>query len=516
MSNTAERFMKLFRGYELRHGQYTIIREELSGKLSGRAATVDIAPSLSDYTAHLDGQKGIGIIPLTNNDTCFFACIDVDDYQMDITDLVWRVRKLPLFVTRSKSGGAHLWLFIPEGAPATLVVGVIKHWAGELGLGGCEIFPKQVSRVNKDDIGNWINLPFYGDTRLGVVVADEKTHQFKDIGLLEFLEFTDKYVAKVNEDYLSNTAPKVTTRAEKGSKKDFVDGPPCLQRLHADGVPEGGRNKFFFGLATYLKRKYGSEEQVESKCISLNESLGDCKLPLGEVKATMKSAIRKEYGYQCQQEPMKSYCQRGECLKRTFGIGSRSLDMPFEIGGFSKILTHPPMYAFNVDGVRLLINSSHELLNQKRFRAHIVDACSKIMPILQQQKFDELMQEWLLNAEEVIPPPDADPRTQITDAFREFLGGRVHPQKERLLHGHAFKEGKLILFRINDFKKFLRQNHVLYDDRQLHQYLRAEMNVDHDTQGTQVNGRLVRCWTLPASEIYDSADIEPLEPTEVF
>lgn len=518
MLSTTERFMKLFRGYELRHGQYTIEREQASGKLSGRAATIDKAPSLQDYQDHVEGGKGIGIIPLTNSNTAYFACIDVDDYQMDVNDLVWRVRKLPLFVTRSKSGGAHLWLFIPEGAPASLAVGVIKHWAGELGLGACEIFPKQTSRINKDDIGNWINLPFFADTRLGVVVANEEKHEFKTLTLVEFLDFTDKYIASVNVDYLENKAPKVATRAEKGSKKDFVDGPPCLQRLLAEGVPEGGRNKFFFGCGTYLKRKYGSEDAVESKSISLNESLGENKLPLGEVKATLKSSLRKEYGYQCQQEPMKSFCQRSECLKRTFGIGSRSLDMPFEIGGFSKILTNPPMYAFNVDGVRLLIASSHELLNQKRFRAHIVDACSKIMPILQQQKFDELMQDWLDHAEDVVPPQDADARTQIIDALREFIESRAHSQKERIVKGHAYidEEAGLALFRINDFKRYLRQNHVVYDDRELHQYLRKEMNVQYDEAGTSIKGKSVRLWSMPLDQLLSQEVDAPVVPKEVF
>ena len=128
----AEKFMGIFRGYELRHGRYKIIRHEQSGKLSGHAKTVDACPTLQDYQDHIDGKTGIGIIPLTNTNKCYFAAIDVDVYPVDINDIVWRVRRLPVFVTRSKSGGAHIWLFIPKGVDAIEAITVMKSWAGEL------------------------------------------------------------------------------------------------------------------------------------------------------------------------------------------------------------------------------------------------------------------------------------------------------------------------------------------------------------------------------------------------
>ena len=445
----------------------------------------------------------MGIIPLTGSNDAYFAAIDIDNYSLDINDLVWRVRKLPVFVTRSKSGGAHIWLFCPEGAPAKNLVGVMKHWAGELGVAGSEIFPKQVARARKEDAGNWINLPYYGNSRKCIVVDNEEKQTFKTLELPDFLDFVAQYAAGVTLDYLENVAPKVTARAEKGAKEDFVDGPPCIESLWKGGPPEGGRNNFFLNLTVYLQRKYNSAEAVESKVIAYNEQMGDGKLPLQEIKTTIKSAIRKEYGYQCNQEPLKSFCQRSECLKRAFGVGSRSMDMPFEIGGFSKILTNPPMYCFNVDGVRVVIKSSHDLLNQKRFRAHIVDAASKIMPIMQQHKFDELMQEWLDHAEDVIPPPDADPRTQILDALKEFIEGRSHVQRDRILKGHAYvdEETKIVYFRINDFKRYLKQNHVVFDDRELHQYLRENLGVVYEDKGTTIQGESVRLWSVPLDSV---------------
>jgi hypothetical protein len=80
MPTLAERFMDLFRGFDGRHGRYEIQKQESSGKLSGRAKTVDYAPTLADYEAHIEGKTGIGIIPLTQDNRVYFSALDIDVY----------------------------------------------------------------------------------------------------------------------------------------------------------------------------------------------------------------------------------------------------------------------------------------------------------------------------------------------------------------------------------------------------------------------------------------------------
>jgi hypothetical protein len=70
--------------------------------------------------------------------------------------------KLPLVVCRSKSGGAHLFLFVNQWASAKDMQEVLRHVAAALGYGDCEIFPKQTSlQLKRGDVGNFLNLPFY-------------------------------------------------------------------------------------------------------------------------------------------------------------------------------------------------------------------------------------------------------------------------------------------------------------------------------------------------------------------
>ena len=49
----------------------------------------------------------------------------------------------PLVTFRSKSGGAHLFLFAKEFIPASLMQSKLKAMADALGYAGSEIFPKQ-------------------------------------------------------------------------------------------------------------------------------------------------------------------------------------------------------------------------------------------------------------------------------------------------------------------------------------------------------------------------------------
>ena len=60
--------------------------------------------------------------------------------------------ELPLISCRSKSGGAHVFLFIDGLVPAKAIRKKLNKFAFELGRANCEIFPKQdMLHVEKGD-----------------------------------------------------------------------------------------------------------------------------------------------------------------------------------------------------------------------------------------------------------------------------------------------------------------------------------------------------------------------------
>ena len=110
----------------------------------------------------------LGIIPITENNDCRWGCIDIDEYNFDHASLIKSIRnhKLPLIVCRSKSGGAHVFLFTKENIPASLMQSKLKQMSIILGYEGSEIFPKQTEiLVERGDTGNFLNLPYHNQMK---------------------------------------------------------------------------------------------------------------------------------------------------------------------------------------------------------------------------------------------------------------------------------------------------------------------------------------------------------------
>jgi hypothetical protein len=171
MDSAIERFKRLFRGYEHAHGQHELsAAADDNGKVKGRAATKGYGATDKEYDIHLAGKgTSLGLISLMQDNRCWFGAIDIDiqgdrPLKEKIEELEKRIRalELPLVVCRSKSGGAHLYMFGSEPLPAKELTTKLKELSAILGYGGCEIFPKQTTRVNEGDRGNWINIAYYG------------------------------------------------------------------------------------------------------------------------------------------------------------------------------------------------------------------------------------------------------------------------------------------------------------------------------------------------------------------
>src|ERR1035438_5975964 len=112
----ARHFRALFAGMERAHGTYgkPSERREEDGKLKGAATTKREPVTDALWQEHLAGVTGLGIIPIRDDSTCVFGAIDVDVYaDLDHGRVASRVLRLgfPLITCRSKSGGAHLYLF---------------------------------------------------------------------------------------------------------------------------------------------------------------------------------------------------------------------------------------------------------------------------------------------------------------------------------------------------------------------------------------------------------------------
>jgi len=149
------KFKEIFEG---NNSAYGIMK--MTGEVTDKGKAVAKAyikrESITDelWQDHLDGKDpALGVIPINEDNECKWGCIDVDEYNLDHKNISARIKshKLPLVNFRSKSGGAHLFLFAKEFIPASLMQSKLKAMAEALGFAGSEIFPKQtVIHVEKE------------------------------------------------------------------------------------------------------------------------------------------------------------------------------------------------------------------------------------------------------------------------------------------------------------------------------------------------------------------------------
>ena len=171
---TEQLFHKLFAGGD--HGFGLIDKTKKSGY-----DFKHYAPTIETYLAHLEGRISMGIVPITRSGLTKFGVLDIDDHKKDKTKPVipWskekylkllnkiKYLKLPLTVAKSKSGGAHCYLFLNKFYKAGDIKKILNKFEYALGYERdyLEKFPKQETLINKDGSkadGNYINLPYKG------------------------------------------------------------------------------------------------------------------------------------------------------------------------------------------------------------------------------------------------------------------------------------------------------------------------------------------------------------------
>jgi len=531
--SNGKRFARLFKGHPARYGRYDITGEAVAEeKVAGRARTVDQEIKEKDYSDHVEGKVGIGVIPLQGKakkpGRVNFAAIDIDVYKQadqakrNLThkDVALTLMQTPLIVTQSKSGGIHVWLFSEGGVSAKLATDYLNAQAANLGVAGCEVFPKQTERFSEEDVGNWINLPYFGDTRKAVVPSKEgAVIDYIEPDLGQFLDIAEQASAVVTDDWLiDNTTLPASQRDDDQEEELFYDGPPCLQRLII-GDPkrvaqleatfrrkkrdakfeseaaekraeawlnkqisalrpqniENNRNNAFFGVAMYLHRRlspHDPDARLEGEAAAkMGELLDGIHLKwcqhtgnsgiLSEIPTLKRQGVQGKWGYACTKEPLKSYCDRRLCYKRKHGIGTGAKDSPFSISGFTIVESEERQYYMTVGDKRVHIPDAQALLSQSLFAQHVLNQVDRVWRPLQDSKYKEMMDALLEKADRIAPPPESDSISILTSCLFEF----VHDN--RIAKGQndmAFFQGRVIwgqdeltaIFKLDKFMDFLR------------------------------------------------------------
>lgn len=453
-----EKFKQIFEGLKIAYGQYQKGDRGENGKQGGKAFIVRGNVTDDLWEKHLKGEgPALGIIPITENNTCRWGCIDIDQYNFNHLDLINNIRKLklPLIVCRSKSGGAHVFLFTKEFIPASLMQSTLKKISDALGYSGVEIFPKQIEiLVERGDTGNFLNLPYHNQTK-GLRYAFDDNGSA--VSLEEFYKLYDVYACSREE------VEKIEIKEEK-IEEAFKDGPPCLNRLARDGFSEGSRNNALFNIAIYFKQS--DPDTWQDKVVEANLKYMTKPLSNSEVQQLLKSVGKKGYDkYRCKLPPIVDVCNASLCRTKKFGVGSEEDAMPL-LSNLMKYNSNPPQYFLNVgegETLRRVELKTEHLANPVMFSIALLEKADLVIPKLKDKDWREFYLKPLIERMETVEPLESlDPKNQIISLLQDWTTNRQNARTmEDVFNKLPYTDDKreFTYFRMEDFYNFCKKNH---------------------------------------------------------
>jgi hypothetical protein len=422
------------RGYGLGEFDGAKFNEDKNKWIPGHVRWVWGVTIQDQWSDHLSGVRLLGQGVLCDDNKVWYACLDIDIYEIDYLEEMNKIRKsgLPLVVFRTKSGGLRIVVLFSEAIEAELVISRMRRVAASLGYAGCEIFPKQTSLiVEKDDCPSWIYVPFGGthemfseqgcmtDNGNLMELADAVQHM-KDmrISKSKFMEmFAAEDAAKTNGKTNGKKHPKGAWVQEESYEVTlntmFCDGPPCLWTIVHMKCREM-QNNFLLNVLGFLKKKYPENWDKALEWVNYNvlQPVGD-RERLHEMISRLRS---QQYEYQCHDQPICAHCNPHACRRMPYGVGTSGNGVDhFELG-LTIIERVPAIIIANFGDTRIEMNS-HDILNQQKYRERCMD--HSITPPMPRKK-----EEWdrmVMHCFDVAPriPPSQIMRTNAAEI--EFL-----------------------------------------------------------------------------------------------
>ena len=505
----ADRMLAAFEGSKVAHGTTTVGRIGRNGKADADSRIVRQALTVKIMQGHIDGKQGVGAIPINEENKCRWGALDIDIYDLDHNELQRRIQKLklPLLHCRSKSGGAHLYLFLKEYEQAKVVREYLLEMAVALGHSGCEIFPKQdIILADRGDVGNFINLPYFNADLPQRYCFNSKVEAME---IEDFLNAIDKNKVHVSE--LEGLRSK-----NNKPRKLLSDAPPCLRHLFRDGPSGEERNKKLFMLGVFCRMKHGDNWKAEME--TMNQQLFSPPLDAKEVLALQKSLDKKEYFYTCEQEPFKSYCDKELCMSLKFGVGDTGVEMP-EIGNLLVILSEPRLYFLTVAGKRIQLNTE-QLQNQSLFQRACMEQAQMVPSIMKPRAWQALLHKLMTESSSQEVPEELTVGGEFKALLKAYCTSRIralHP--EELLQGKPFTDNEgYTFFTMAGLTEFLHNRRFNAFTRAQIQEQLKKLNGDRECHGHKnINKEdgsrtTVRVWWVPAFENEEvSIPIEEME-----
>lgn len=519
-STDIKRFMAIFKGNLRSYGQFN------PNKSKERSMqTIKESYSLQNFEDHLNGVMGLGIVPVRDDGMCLWGAIDIDNHgqteDLDLLTIEHRVKsaELPLIVCRSKSGGAHLYLFGIEWLRADMVRTILTRWMADLKLEGSDcVFPKQSRLVMDSDgnraLGNWINLPYFGGNSTTRFAIENGRPISLDL-------------------FLTNVESMAITQEQLDGffLNEHSEAPPCIQRAVKEPIEAGMglRNEALFHITIYNRKR--NPDQAREMSHEMQTRIFTSPISFSEADRTIRSAAKKNYGYLCKKEPWKQWCDKETCRKRKFGISETEFEILLadtKLPQFSDLIkymnTEPVLWEIKMNGVPITLTTA-ELMDYNTMRQRAMESLHVILPskIKPGQWTDEILAGLMENVIIEEAPLESSPIGVLGLRLGEFLrkcdlssDGTNIKDREALLRGmpvvQIHQGDKVIMFRSIDYEDYLKKNKTDQPrNRALWHKLNKQLGVKFDR--VRVKDQIVSIWFVDFNNIvehkYDTINFTP-------
>ena len=507
MDNRVSKFKEIFLGLERAYGTFQpkdSLRED--NKAEGETWIRKKLLEDSLWQDHLEGAwPSLGIFPINDEDKCRWGCIDVDEYPLDHTSIARKLaeKNLPFVVTKSKSGGAHIFLFFKDYVPASLVHNKIKELAAFMGLGHCEVFPKQerlLREGNQSDweVGSFLNMPYHNGL--------EHTERYAFSGEGNVLNL---------EEFLKEVEQKSITQEElkklslKKEDSEFGDAPYCIEAYLTENktVQPGSRDNFLFQYAVYAKKKYG--ETYEEEVHKFHHKYFEDPLRPKEIEKIIKQADKKDWGYKCKDQPMCSFCNKSKCRIRKYGVGDSNVVT--DIGNVIQYGDNEDtIYHVTVNQEKTIVCTVEELYDQHKFRKKCLVKLGSMPSMMKREDWDYYITDIVSKAIQVKSEFEMTPEGEFRNVLTRYISNQANAMDiDDILNGQCFvdDEEKKVYFRMDQLQEYMRnRRYGILTSNQMGIFLR---NIGGDYSKRKLNnkkGQLV--WWVPSDKFTTKQEVE--------